>query len=139
MPVDYLYGLKQVELCARTSEAIGKPYGYYLPSEKVIRLFSVPPTEWRIDEIGAKSVFQAHGADVEIEDDSLLVRWKRPVDVAYLMYREVFLHELGHHFDNQYRHKKKWPDSRRAEEASATRRAYELAKRSAFSRWHEFR
>ncbi len=47
LPVDYVYGLRRVELRGRTSEEIGDPYGYYLNGEKTIVLFSVPPDLWQ--------------------------------------------------------------------------------------------
>lgn len=137
MPIDYLYGLKRVELRPRTSDEIGKPYGCYLIDEKAISIYSVPATQWQVSEIEAEWAFQLHGAEVKVEQDHLQVLWHKPVDLAYFMYREVFLHELGHHYDNQYRYKRKELQGRPAREASANRRAFELAKKQTFTRWHE--
>ena len=140
LPVDYVYGLRRVELRGRTSEEIGDPYGYYLNGEKTIVLFSVPPDLWQFPHTPGGSYwrFEVHDAEVEVVNDQVHVRWKRPVDLAYFFYREVFLHELGHHYHNQYRSRNKHPRYYAAKEASATRHAIQLAKRNkTFRLWHE--
>jgi hypothetical protein len=137
LPIDYLYGLKRIELRPRPSDEIGKPYGCYLVDEKIIILYSVPALQWQVSDKGAW-LFELHGAEIEAKQDAVFVHWKKPVDLAYFMYREVFLHELGHHYDNQYRNKRKWPQTVSAHESSANRRAFNLAKREAFALWHDF-
>ena len=57
------------------------------------------------------------------------------VDLAYLAF-EVFLHELGHHYQNQYRTKRKHPQTPAAKESSANRHVRFLSKRQAFRIWH---
>ena len=50
IPIEYLYGLRRIELKPRLNNEVGNPFGLYLPSEKTIRLFSLP-TEWRLKHL----------------------------------------------------------------------------------------
>lgn len=141
-PTDYLYGLKQVELRPRLTEEIGRPFGYYSPSEKAIVLYSVPAQEWHFPAPGPRAVaqFVACGATVtEEEGGSVRVCWTDPIDAAYFLYREVLLHELGHHYDYQYRHKRKYPSGRIYEETSANRHAMRLGRRPVFALRHRLK
>jgi hypothetical protein len=133
----YFYGLVSVELLPRNGDAIGRPYGEYLNDERKIRLYSVPFPEWRFSGRTAVGLFDVHGAVVSREGDSTIVRWPSPLDLAYFMYREVFLHELGHHFHNRYRTKRHHPRTPAAKEASAERHAEWLGKLRAFQGWHD--
>lgn len=134
-PIDYLYGLKRVELRARLTGEIGLPYGYYSGREKTIVLYSVPPTEWRFPTLGPHSIarFMSYGATVVEEESGTWARWPAPIDAAYFLYRHVFLHELGHHYDYQYRHKRKYPRGRIYAETSANRHAMHLGRRPVFA------
>jgi len=44
--VDYVYGLRKIELRPRVSSQVGDPYGFYRRSERLIVLYSVPPSRW---------------------------------------------------------------------------------------------
>ena len=104
----YFYGLTAIKLFPRPGK-IGEPYGLYLNDEKVVWLYSVPYPEWRFDRQINVNHYESHGADVKSTDDGAILRWPASVDLAYYMYREVLLHELGHHFHNRYRTKRPHP------------------------------
>jgi len=132
----YIYGLVAIELRARPNTAIGCPYGEYLNDEKKIRLFSVPFPEWRFERECNTGLFESHGATIQKEGKTIVVKWSELVDVAYFIY-EVFLHELGHHFHNQYRAKRPHPRTPAAKESSADRISDVLARFPAFQGWHQ--
>ena len=97
--------------------------------------FSVKRTRlWRFPHVPGNTYrrFKAHDAEVEVVGAEVFIRWTHPVDLAYFIYREVFLHELGHHHHNQYRSRNKHPRYDAAAEASADRHAVQLAKRKIF-------
>jgi hypothetical protein len=137
-PADYVYGLTRVELRPRVG-AVADPFGYYLPKARIVVLYSVPATEWRLRGSSNYwcSLYRHHGAAVEVQDAETVIQWRGRLDLAYFMYREVFLHELGHHHDEQFRHKRRYPRGLRYEERSADLHAFRLAKRQVFAYWHE--
>ena len=48
-----------------------------------------------------------------------VIRWPKPEERGFFMYHYVLLHELGHHHDYRYRHKKRMPSGTANAEASA--------------------
>ena len=46
-PIEYLYGLKRIELRPRRNNKIGEPFGCYLPDEKTIWLYSSDGDTWK--------------------------------------------------------------------------------------------
>ncbi len=133
----YFYGLRIIELRPRCGPSIGKPYGESLNDERTIRLYSVPFPDWHFQRKINVGFYEAHGASVLSEEDSSVVRWPSEVDLAYFMYREVFLHELGHHYHNRYRTKRPHPRTPAAKESSADRHANWLSRLRAFQGWYE--
>jgi len=133
----YFYGLSSIELLPRLGSSIGEPYGEYLNDEKIIRLYSVPFPEWHFRGQINAYFYEAHGASILSSQDSCVLRWPRLVDLAYFIYREVFLHELGHHFHNRYRTKRPHPKTPAAKESSADRHADWLSRLSAFQGWYD--
>jgi hypothetical protein len=134
-PVDYVYGLKRIELLPRQTQEIGRPLGSYVPREKAILLYSLPETGWRFTSLSPSCIaaLRAHGAQV-VEGDGVQVSWLCLRELAYFMYM-VLLHELGHHHDYQYRQKRKWPHGRTFEERSADLHAARLDRRGVFHLW----
>jgi hypothetical protein len=109
LPIEYFYGLKEIELRARPGE-IGKPFGKYSRYAKKIILFSVPEKQWDItnpsqglidalNRYNAKIIKTENGIIVEWEDDFLL----------FMFYLSILFHELGHNYVNQYKNKRKPP------------------------------
>ena len=49
LPLEYFYGLKEIELRAREG-VIGDPFGMYSSHTKQIILYSVPPTDWILEK-----------------------------------------------------------------------------------------
>ena len=127
-PIEYLYGLKRIELRPRRNNKIGEPFGCYLPNEKTIWLYSLPPI-WRMKEIppGLRHNVKSFGAAVVNVNDSVEVRWLESesayVDVWFLT---IFMHELGHHFVEQYRNQRGRIGGRRHEELVADLRSVRL-------------
>jgi len=120
VPFDYLYGLKRIELQPRRA-APGAPFGYYMRSERLIVVYSLPVAPWLVPaEYRAFLAAAAHfGAQVAAAGSECEVRWQSPEHIARYLWCEVLLHELGHHHDWQYRHKRKRPRGTRWNEASA--------------------
>jgi hypothetical protein len=106
LPIEYLYGLRRVELRAREEE-VGCPYAWYIPDERAIILFSLP-MEWElgfgVDLIDMRDIFHAEVSEL---DGRWFIRWPDPELRAMWFYAAVFGHELGHHHRNQYRFRNK--------------------------------
>jgi hypothetical protein len=120
-PIAYLSGLKRIELRPRISDNIGEPFGYYLRPERLIVLYSTPAAPWKIPAkwLGTRQDVSLFGAAVLEAGSDCIVEWRSRADLAKFMYCTVLLHELGHHHDYQYRHKRKLPRGRKFKEESA--------------------
>ena len=129
-PIEYLYGLKRIELRPRRNNKIGEPFGCYLPDEKAIWLYSLPPV-WRMKEIppGLRQNVESFGATVVKVNDAVEVRWLESqsayVDIWFLT---VLMHELGHHFVEQYKNQRGKIGGRHLEEKVADLRSMRLTK-----------
>ena len=133
----YLYGLESIELRARQGTQIGHPFGLYLNDESRIWIYSVPFPEWRFPKAVPVGIYESHGATIRSDGEEIVVTWPRLVDVAYFIYREVLLHELGHHYHNRYRTKHPHPKTPAAKESSAERLAGVISDFPAFQKWFE--
>lgn len=122
IPEKYLYGLSKVELRAREGE-IGEPFGDYR-DDSSMRLYSLPLV-WRMtswSEGGLKG-YAEYNARVERHDSEVIVHWPDARDLSFWFYFSVFAHELGHHFRNQYKSKRKiWGRARDEELVAETHR-----------------
>jgi hypothetical protein len=120
-PIAYLNGLRRIELRPRISENVGEPFGYYLRAERLIVLYSTPAAPWKVpaDLLGFRQNVSYFGAAVSEMGSDCIVEWRSRADLAKFMYCSVFLHELGHHHDFQYRHKRPLPRGRKFKEESA--------------------
>lgn len=107
IPEKYIYGLSRVELRARTGE-IGKPFGLYLPRDKAIYLYSLPTT-WHVPAIskGVLAALRQYSPQIEHKENEVIVRWPDEDIFMLWFFYEVVTHELGHHYRNQYRSKRK--------------------------------
>lgn len=105
VPLEYLYGLKRIEILPRASMLIGAPFGTYSWREQTITLYSLP-LAWdllvRPSATMLRSLRRFH-AEVEVREIGLAVRWPALPVLAFWFFIEVFAHELGHHHRNQYR------------------------------------
>lgn len=120
LPVEYLYGLSRVELRARQGDEVGSPFAIYWKDERAIILYSLPMV-WRFRSISrdfARSLLKFY-ADIQFEEESVVVSWRDESVMALWFYCDVFTHELGHHFVRQYRGKNSGIRSRRHEELVA--------------------
>jgi hypothetical protein len=129
--------LRRIELRSRISNDVGAPYGRYWPGEQFIILYSVPADRWRFDAMSAAAAeaFRSYDAIVTLEDAAAYVAWSRRFDLAYFFYQEVLLHDLGHHHDFQYRHKRKLPGGRRLKEHSAEQHKRRLSRTRGWGLW----
>lgn len=132
VPIEYVYGLDRVELRARQKNEIGNPFGCYLPDEKAIFLYSLPPV-WRLPRIseGLRRSVESFDAKVTVlkEEKLIEVRWPEE-DGGYIdvwFWFRTFTHELGHHFVEQYKTRKGANYSRRHEEIVADLHSSRLA------------
>jgi hypothetical protein len=105
IPPEYLYGLSRVELRARQTKAIGKPFGCYRRDEKVIILYSVPPVIWHFPSLLAdfRRSLTACYAVVASDEEGIRVTWPEDALISLWYYAHVLTHELGHHYVEQYR------------------------------------
>jgi hypothetical protein len=117
----YLNGLSQIELRARVSPEVGDPYGSYVPGEASIRLYSTPRDLWIFRDTSVRWHWRParYGARLEQVGADVHVHWSSVSDLARFLFVNVLAHELGHHFDFRYKHKRKLPGTRRAKEQSA--------------------
>lgn len=122
VPPKYWYGLRAVELRARNAP-IGEPFGSYLPDEKRIRLYSLP-LEWRVTHVAewVREGLVTYGAEVSKAEDGFRVLWPDPgwPLMGLWFFNRVFGHELGHHFNFQYKGRRTPIVGRAYEEVHAT-------------------
>jgi hypothetical protein len=137
LPIEYVYGLTSVDLLPRKNP-VGEPFGLYMNDERRVVLYSMPWPGWRFKSLSAGNSdwYETHGAKTVRHEDSVEIHWPREIDLAYFMFSEVFLHELGHHHQKQYERKYKYPRDRNSCEDSANRHARLLSKENAFAIWH---
>ena len=107
VPVEYLHGLARVELRARQTAEVGQPFGCYRRGEKVVILYSVPPTIWEFSGLRAdfRRSLESCYAVISQHEDRVRVTWPDDSLISLWYYAHVFTHELGHHYVEQYRHK----------------------------------
>ena len=109
IPLEYLYGLARIELRPRQTAAVGQPFGCYLRDEKIVILYSVPPSVWQFPgrlPADYRRSFEARSATISQHGDHVRVTW--PDEGGFMRlwyYAYVFTHELGHHYVEQYRAK----------------------------------
>jgi len=118
IPPEYLYGLKGIELRAREGKPgklkWGSTLGLYLPDEKIIWLYSFP-TQGSIEGASLQEVRNEFGYSINICKVGDHVEFNF-VNIIGLRHRfaRTLLHELGHHFVEQYHCKnrriKSWAD-----------------------------
>jgi hypothetical protein len=109
-PIEYIYGLKHIELRPRPSSTeVGSPYGCYFPKDKIIQLFSLPLV-WKFNSISDRfqREMENFGAKVTRFDDHVEIDWLTPENarLARWFCAVVLTHELGHHFVEQYQTKR---------------------------------
>jgi hypothetical protein len=116
VPAEYILGLRRVELRARVGP-VGQPYGLYQPAERVVLLYSLP-LDWDVHFISGfdRRTMQAQGAVVECTGTPWRVQWGDGSRVDRWFARYVLLHELGHHFERQYRRRRGETRGRRWDE-----------------------
>ncbi len=121
VPVAYLYGLRRIELRPRKDgDTFGTPFGVYLRDERAVLLYSLP-TVWlyeTLEESFRKSI-ERHNASITHTPEGYIVRWPRRVSLALWFFGYVITHELGHHYNERYKFKRKARSTVPAEEASA--------------------
>jgi len=108
VPVEYYYGLKGIELIQR-QKPVGKPFATYSLNDKVIRLFSLPIT-WNLDSLSPYFEHELKKYNPEIirlESGEVIINWNDKNSLMMWYHFHVFYHELGHHFCNQYKQKRK--------------------------------
>lgn len=106
VPVEYLYGLTRIELRARASK-VGDPYGYYAPVKKFIVLYSLP-RQWTTDCLSRsdRERMERFGAEVTQNGRTYHVHWPSEPGLAVWFFTDTVMHELGHHFSEQYKKKR---------------------------------
>ena len=107
IPVEYVCGLKKVELRSRKNKKIGEPYGFYRYSERMIVLYSVPSDAWVLDGFSPqwRKAFRTWGVKLEKQGETFYGTWEG--SKLRHFFCAVFCHELGHHYTFQYDSKNK--------------------------------
>ena len=130
VPVEYIYGLDRIELRARKGSRIGKhPFAEYWRDEKAIILYSLP-MNWIVDSMptGRRQSVESFGAEVQCKGKEWNVRWLSEAGLTMWFFTEVFLHELGHHFAEQYKKKRGRIRGRKFNELNADLHAIRLSR-----------
>jgi hypothetical protein len=109
LPIEYFYGLKEIELRART-QGVGEPFGKYSCRSKKIILYSVPKYQWNIKKPtkGLIAALRCYHAKVKKVESGIIVEWKESF-LLTMFYLSILFHELGHHYMHQYKCKRKPP------------------------------
>ena len=129
IPIEYLYGLRYIELRARENKSIGKPFAFYDRADRIMVLYSLP-LEWSLNGISEpleQSVRRCYGTIVK-DDGSVTVTWPRQFLMNFWFFDYVFCHELGHHFSEQYRHRQGRVEGRFYREAVADLRGMRVSR-----------
>ncbi len=105
IPLEYLYGLKRIELRGR-NDKIGNPFGYYISDENAIILFSLP-MNWCLEYISPdlEESLLSYGVEITECDNNYLINLKDEMRASLWFYCYVLAHELGHHYVEQYKNK----------------------------------
>lgn len=138
VPVEYIYGLDRIELRARKGNRIGQhPFAEYWRDEKAIILYSLPMS-WVVDSMPSsrRQSVESFGAEVQGKGKVWHVRWLSEAGLTMWFFMEVFLHELGHHFAEQYKKKRGRIRGRKFNELNANLHAIRLS-RDAFKRFRQ--
>lgn len=128
LPLEYFYGLKEIELRARQG-GIGEPFGSYSAYAKKIILYSVPGRLWKIKNPseGLVAAVRRYHPEIREDETGIAVVW----DSAFLLrmfFLSTLFHELGHHYTHQYKGKKKPPLDVRSKEFQADAQVVKLQK-----------
>jgi len=117
--IEYLYGLKRIEMRARVGVTIGEPFGVYYFRERTVVLYSLPRV-WELSRLsdGWERLFVSYGARVD-RGSPIHVSWPTRLSLKLWFWDQVVMHELGHHFVEQYRSKNGRVRSRKAHERLA--------------------
>ena len=108
LPEKYVYGLSRIELRARGTDAIGQPYGVYRLDEKAIILYSLP-VRWELEYLRSEreAELRQFGADISTSASISSIQWMENGHLSHWYYCCIFAHEMGHHFRNQYKNRRK--------------------------------
>lgn len=106
IPLEYLYGLDRIELRSRAARDVGDPFGCYLPDERAVILYSLPEA-WHLPGLGIRMrrALERYRAQITETEAGVTVEWPVRGSLIVWFFFDVLMHELGHHFVRQYRHK----------------------------------
>jgi len=127
-PLQYVLGLRTVELRARPTATVGDPFAEYRPREKTIILYSLPLTwtwEGLLHEPSCADSMRRHRASVAVDGTGVSVRWPSRSRLGFWFWRFVVNHELAHHYRYHYRARRSLTTGAR-EEAVADVHAHRL-------------
>ena len=119
IPIEMLHGLGSLELRPRNHE-VGSPFAQYRSRARSIILYSVPHS-WEFDAFYPSLAIKVGnaGAEVTREGKRMRVVWPDEERLRLWYFFDVFGHELGNHFDYQFKHKNGRSSDRRVAERFA--------------------
>ena len=134
LPAHLLRGVSRIELRARTSADVGKPFGTYYPRETLIRLYSVPFPDWpcELEILRPKSLLAGCGATLIHRDGQKFIHWTHPLHLAKYFFVTTFAHELAHHYVYKNRRRRSLPTTLRGHEQRADNLMFRLGALAAF-------
>jgi hypothetical protein len=129
VPIEYIYGLKRIELRARQGKHVGRYFAAYRRDEKGIILYSLP-LQWTIETMpkNRKRELESWGVKIFRKDNKWQVHWPSEIELCMWYFTEVFTHELGHHFAEQYKKKRGKIGSRKFRELNANLHSLRLTR-----------
>lgn len=129
LPIEALYGLKAIEMRARQGTEIGEPFASYTKRDSRIILYSLPMV-WRVPftEPGLQKYVRSRLVSVRRDGKEWVVEWEDKSALSYWFFVEVFVHELGHHFDWRFRTKNSPTRGHQFQELMATNNGFKFQK-----------
>lgn len=128
IPVEYIYGLDRIELMSNKEPGVCSTY-FASQSGNYIVLYSLPKIIWSINIKGIDRDDSWLFNDIlKNRDTEERRKWEALYTIGLWEYLRVFLHELGHHHINKFRHKEKQSKKIKINEQSAERHKKRLEK-----------
>jgi hypothetical protein len=104
----YLFGLKAIELRQKRNSPYANKLGSYSPTEKIIKIYSieVSPIFPKLPKDWIKSIESFQGEIIEFPNFKR-IKWQKQGHAVLWYINFVLCHELGHHYVNMSKFRRK--------------------------------